>query len=59
MKQLYKDFRRMVTDRWNDGEINELEEEGSIVIDHKTKDGYTYRVLTEEEYDNWEFNKII
>jgi hypothetical protein len=48
----YEEFKQYVNEEWENGAINELEQDGYIVIDtvdEKTGDT-VYRILTEDEF---------
>lgn len=51
----YENYLKYVNDEWEDGFINELEEEGLIIVNILNSDSLiesvSYRPLTEEEFN--------
>ena len=50
----YKQYSDEILHLWNEGFINELEEEGFIVVESRDSEtrAVNYRKLTEEEFNN-------
>jgi hypothetical protein len=48
----YEEFKQHVNDEWESGAINELEQDGFLVIDTVNEEtgDILYRILTEEEF---------
>ena len=49
----YEQYLYETNDRWERGEVIELEEEGSIVLDRIEGNTHYKRVLTKDEFEDW------